>query len=34
VLFSPDGLLGWWAGGLARLRAASARGRLGRRVET
>jgi len=34
VLFSPDGLLGWWAGGAARLRAASARGRLGRRVET
>ena len=34
VLFSPDGLLGWWAGGAARLRAVSARGRLGRRVET
>jgi branched-chain amino acid transport system permease protein len=34
VLFSPDGLLGWWAGGAARLRAASARGRLGRRIET
>jgi branched-chain amino acid transport system permease protein len=33
VLFSPDGLLGWWAGGSARLRAASARGRRGRRVE-
>ncbi len=34
VLFSPDGLLGWWAGGLARLRAMSGRERLGRRVET
>jgi branched-chain amino acid transport system permease protein len=34
VLFSPDGLLGWWAGGRARLRAGSAQGRLGRRVET
>jgi branched-chain amino acid transport system permease protein len=34
VLFSPDGLLGWWAGGAARLRAASARERLGRRIET
>ena len=28
------GLLGWWAGGLARLRGTSARGRWGRRVET
>jgi branched-chain amino acid transport system permease protein len=34
VLFSPDGLLGWWAGGAARLREASARGRLERRIET
>jgi ABC-type branched-subunit amino acid transport system permease subunit len=34
VLFSPDGLLGWWAGGRARLQGASARGRLSRRVET
>jgi ABC-type branched-subunit amino acid transport system permease subunit len=34
VLFSPDGILGWWANGLARLRARSAQGRLGRRVET
>jgi branched-chain amino acid transport system permease protein len=33
VLFSPDGILGWWAGGVARLRARSAQGRLGRRVE-
>jgi branched-chain amino acid transport system permease protein len=34
VLFSPDGLLGWWAGGRARLRGTSAQGRWGRRVET
>jgi branched-chain amino acid transport system permease protein len=34
VLFSSDGLLGWWAGGRARLQGASARGRLSRRVET
>jgi branched-chain amino acid transport system permease protein len=33
VLFSPDGVLGWWAAGFARLRARSAQGRLGRRVE-
>jgi branched-chain amino acid transport system permease protein len=33
VLFSPDGVLGWWAAGIARLRARSAQGRLGRRVE-
>ena len=33
VLFSPDGVLGWWAAGVARLRARSAQGRLGRRVE-
>jgi branched-chain amino acid transport system permease protein len=33
VLFSPDGILGWWANGAARLRARSAQGRLGRRVE-
>jgi hypothetical protein len=34
VLFSPDGLRGWWAGGAARLRAAAARGRLDRRFDT
>jgi branched-chain amino acid transport system permease protein len=33
VLFSPDGILGWWAGGVARLRARSAQGRLGRPIE-
>ncbi|HKZ08295.1 MAG TPA: branched-chain amino acid ABC transporter permease, partial [Methylomirabilota bacterium] len=32
VLFSPDGILGWWTGGVARLRARSAQGRLRRRV--
>jgi branched-chain amino acid transport system permease protein len=33
VLFSPDGILGWWVNGVARLRARSAQGRLGRRAE-
>jgi ABC-type branched-subunit amino acid transport system permease subunit len=33
VLFSPDGLLGWWARGRAYFTARSAHSRLGRRVE-